>query len=359
MTLGKRIRILRKKLNLSLEELARNAGVSQSALSRIECDLRRPTSATISSVAKALKTTVKELRGETFNPVDETSFDKQVGIIFARLDQITDTDKHLLKKHILDYSSPEDAARELREDLGITDDHIEPILAAGSLGLNVREDAFEGFEAALVRTDDKNFILLKSGLNLGRKNFLIAHELGHFRLTDHTESGYTCQLGTVETYQVNEAKELEANRFAIELLAPEQSIRYILKSKAPSIQLAKKVAEVFQVSYTVALSRLVDLASMPCALVTSHHATRKWFRRSSSFTNYLEIGIPVSKHSLAYKISNEDCSEQILENLEPLKGKVPARAWISDESVTKEQRIIEESVYIPSYDTILSLLMFK
>ena len=52
--LGKRLSLLRKRKNMTLDELSAKSGVSKSILSQIERDLSNPTVTTISRIAEAL-----------------------------------------------------------------------------------------------------------------------------------------------------------------------------------------------------------------------------------------------------------------------------------------------------------------
>lgn len=74
-TLGQRVRALRRKQKLSLNDLARLSGVSKGYLSQVERSLTvRPSAFTIFSIAEALGTTVGELfDGQPEGNVDVTS----------------------------------------------------------------------------------------------------------------------------------------------------------------------------------------------------------------------------------------------------------------------------------------------
>lgn len=75
-TLGQRVRALRKKQKLSLNDLARLSGVSKGYLSQVERSLTvRPSALTIFSIAEALGTTV----GELFDGRPEGGVDSSVG----------------------------------------------------------------------------------------------------------------------------------------------------------------------------------------------------------------------------------------------------------------------------------------
>ena len=65
--IGARIKEIRKKRGLTQVQLAKKAGISQSALSDIESQIssKRPSATTIQLLASALGTTVAELMGET------------------------------------------------------------------------------------------------------------------------------------------------------------------------------------------------------------------------------------------------------------------------------------------------------
>lgn len=361
MSLGNNIRIVRKRKGFKLVELAEKAGITAGALSLIERDRRRPSESTIEKIAKALLTTSKEVKGSFLSTYhkDDKDIDKEVEILFARLNQATPTDKYLVKKHLMDLPDPTVFAVEVRKELGVPEGPLDPLNIANALGIKVKEDFFEGFEAALVKTESKNLILVKTGLNLGRKNFVIAHELGHFRLPSHADPGYTCHINAVETYQINELFEQEANQFAAELLLPEKALGKFLRRKIPSILLAQKLASKYVVSNTMAILRIVEMSSIPCALVVSVGGVRKWFKRSPAFMNFIDIGTPISTQALANQILIKSCSREVTEGSRPIVGESPVSAWISTGGFRRNAKLIEESLFVPPYDTILTLLKFK
>ena len=61
MTIGQRIRQLREESDLSLRELAKKIGVSAPFLSDVELGRRNPSDKHLSSLARALDTTLKDL----------------------------------------------------------------------------------------------------------------------------------------------------------------------------------------------------------------------------------------------------------------------------------------------------------
>lgn len=61
IALGKRVRDLRHKLNLSQEEFSAKADLHRTYISDLESGLRNPTITTLNKVAKALKVELKDL----------------------------------------------------------------------------------------------------------------------------------------------------------------------------------------------------------------------------------------------------------------------------------------------------------
>ena len=59
--LGMRIRFLRKQRNLSIEDLALEAGVNKNYLSDLERGMRNPSLKILSKISKALKISISEL----------------------------------------------------------------------------------------------------------------------------------------------------------------------------------------------------------------------------------------------------------------------------------------------------------
>ena len=59
--LGMRIRFLRKQRNLSIEDLALEAGVNKNYLSDLERGMRNPSFKVLSKIATALKISISEL----------------------------------------------------------------------------------------------------------------------------------------------------------------------------------------------------------------------------------------------------------------------------------------------------------
>lgn len=93
----------------------------------------------------------------------------------------------------------------------------------------IREESLTNLEAALVTTTerDRGMILLNRQSSSQRRRFSLAHEMLHFLNHTHeqtSENGFRCTKSdmrvTGQTRDRHQRQEVEANTFAIELLAP-------------------------------------------------------------------------------------------------------------------------------------------
>jgi Zn-dependent peptidase ImmA (M78 family) len=111
---------------------------------------------------------------------------------------------------------------------------IDPRVIAERYGITVREseldDKLSGF---LIRDEEgRAFIGVNQSNGEARKRFTTAHELGHFFLHDHTTPFIDDLTGRFKVLPRDEVsgegtdvREIEANRFAAEILMPETMLR--------------------------------------------------------------------------------------------------------------------------------------
>jgi Zn-dependent peptidase ImmA (M78 family) len=105
-------------------------------------------------------------------------------------------------------------------------------------------------------------ILVNSSMHPVRARFTLAHELGHHRL------GHGAAVDRVIDPASRDRREVEANRFAAELLLPGPGVESWLRSNGvPDVDLAVlvRLASHYGVSCEVALHRLDRLRRLPAA----------------------------------------------------------------------------------------------
>lgn len=115
-----------------------------------------------------------------------------------------------------------------------------------------------------LRDLDRVKILINQNHSKGRQRFSISHELGHFYL--HKNSSIHVDKKQLfrdrNSSEGTLIKEIEANRFAAELLMPEKMIRDIIEKSGKKIDIQddnflQELADKFQVS-TMAMAIRID-----------------------------------------------------------------------------------------------------
>lgn len=236
--------------------------------------------------------------------------------------------------------------------LGVTDARR----IAEQLQLEVNELNVEGFDGALVRAKGTPFgtIVLRDSIREpGRKNFTVAHEIGHFVLPGHEEADLVCTSAEVGDWS-NSAKEFEreANEFAAELLMPEPLVRQIMGRTEPSLALIEQIASSCQASLSAAAWRFCHLTSHRCAVVWSAVGTVSWSRRSEEFRFGVSRSGPIREGTFAF-----DCSAG--RNTPDRPQPVAADLWLESQNVARDAHVWEQSKALPSYSSVLTLLWIK
>jgi hypothetical protein len=248
-------------------------------------------------------------------------------------------------------SKPALIAQALLDELGI--EGIPNLRAvANILNVGIEEADVESFDGALIRVKGSTEGLIavrKTIRELGKKNFTIAHELGHLLLPGHDEST-VCLAGEVETWESGLPKrELEANEFAGELLVPTKPLVKLLSGNAPSFDLIESLANMFSTSLTATAYRFVEATTHACAVVWSERGAPKWFVRSDEFTHWIRL-----RERLDARTLGADCFGG-RSAVPHTQEKVAATAWLS-EAVPEDAQILEHTRCVPSYSGALSLL---
>jgi len=252
-------------------------------------------------------------------------------------------------------SSPIPAAREIRNYLGWVNPHdykIEEVALA--LGLYVKKARIDGAEGRLLINGKTGIITIKDNIkNLGKHNFVIAHEIGHFLLHKNKTALYEDTENTLSEWHNYENKlEQEANVFATELLMPSYLFISKIKGKKLSIDLIKDIASFFEVSLTACVLRYVNLGSFPSMVIFIEKGIIKWKRESIDFPfQFLPIHTEVPAYTVAGDFFNGNGIE---ENPE----KVNVIDWFPEdyEAQKKKHWRIYEQCFQVSKDGIITFL---
>jgi Zn-dependent peptidase ImmA (M78 family) len=176
---------------------------------------------------------------------------------------------------------------------------VDCIQIAESLGIKVQgapiKDEFQG---ALFITPDVTAIIYNEDIKEnGRKNFTIAHEIGHYCLHSDREE-VQCRLEDMGTFSLTpHGKEIEkeANEFAACLLMPEKDLQQQLLDKNLDIKLVLELTLRYGTTVTATACQMVHMSNTPLAVVMlNEDNTTKWCLRNSHFRDlFIKKGTPI------------------------------------------------------------------
>jgi hypothetical protein len=222
---------------------------------------------------------------------------------------------------------------------------------ADTLGVEVEEADAHSFDGALVRIQgslEGAIAVRRSIREIGRKNFTIAHELGHLLLPGHDQST-VCGAGDIESWDETVAeREREANEFAGELLLPTTAIRHFVAGKKPTFEAIEALAQSTATSLTATAYRFIEETSHASAIVWSHKGVTKWCKRSEEFDQWIRLGERLDSRTFA-----SDCFKERATPAKP--ERVEAEAWVEGR-VPRDAKLFEETRCMQWYEGALSLL---
>ena len=195
-------------------------------------------------------------------------------------------------------SSGASAARELREDLGLTDLPAQPedwceAMSAEGFRVAFRSGALatSQFEGMARGTKEGAEVFVNESIrNRQRRRFTAAHEVGH--VCQHIATGrqpaFECTADDIQ--ELNDASrqfEKEANDFASELLMPSDTIDTLLRRNDLLWGLLAEITRSYDVSLLAAARRAIHLSREECCLVV-HDQGKMWTPfKSRAFEHYI------------------------------------------------------------------------
>jgi Zn-dependent peptidase ImmA (M78 family) len=161
--------------------------------------------------------------------------------------------------------------------------------------VEIRERPLIGLEGALVTTRDRNVgaIAVNGKARPERRRFTLAHELGHFLNLWHEPKdptgAFSCSRSDLgagwrarpkASGHINQ--EIQANLFAIELLAPFGLVRPHLYG-IPDLEKVLSMSAALAISREAAARRYAELHGLPTALVFSSDGVVRYVERHRDF----------------------------------------------------------------------------
>lgn len=253
---------------------------------------------------------------------------------------------------ISDLFSAKLKAKEIIKSLYIEDaSDIDIEAIAMERGVVVKEGPLKGAEGRLSSLGTYGLITVKNDIpELGRKRFVIAHELGHFELhCKKKATTFSCSETDFNEWLKTTSLEVEANHFAAELLMPENIFRKELGSEDLTGKLLQKLTAIFHTSMTATSIRYVNVRP-EYALVFSENKRIKWYiLNKDAFPYYLHLSGNVHPESMAHDFFHgKNLPHEFIE--------VSPEAWLSDYRFINSATVKELAIGSRSYNHVLSFI---
>lgn len=256
-------------------------------------------------------------------------------------------------------SYPEIVSQKIIESIGIIsiDDLMLLKEIAFVRGALVVREKLSGSEAQLLISRPHSLITVSTSItNENRYRFDIAHEIGHLEMHKHKCNIFDCSRDDLDSgssnNKVTPTLENEANEFASFLLMPSQFVVPFCKDKEISVAAVRDMADKFQVSLTASALRFISISKEPLAVAFSTNGSIRWFEGNNDFR---ELGLFIDVNN---KLGNETIAYRAFQGLTlPIKAmQVPIHAWMRPGSYSQRATMSEQSIAIPSFNSVLSLI---
>lgn len=259
-------------------------------------------------------------------------------------------------------SFPATRAEQVLEALDIRDksDLLRLEEIAWMRGILVNYEVLEGAEARLVTAKGRGVITISTSVNdFRRKRFSLAHEIGHFELHRGEKGMSFCvsrDIGGESGPKLTHDFEGEANEFASSFLMPKQFFAPLCGKAEPSIELVSDFANDFSTSLTATALRYLNFCEEPVAIVYSEGRYIRWFQGSPEFESlrddlrfFIDVRARVDSSTLAAKLF--DVPNRVYK-----RRKIEASCWFTPGMYRKNAMIVEDSIAMPNFNSVLTLL---
>ena len=244
----------------------------------------------------------------------------------------------------------EKCADQLISQLAISDvDDLDVEAIAMTQKALVVYGGLSGAEARLSRSPRLSFIRVNDAIpESGRKRFAIAHELGHLLLQDGSQLAL-CSDRELISFYTNSPEELEANAFAAALLMPASLFGPPCRSAKPTLRGIGEMANRFQVTLTATCVRYLQFSPHRCCLVVSRDGKIRYHRKTKDFGYFIT---PREELKSATYAADYFRGEPLPSGMQS----VEATAWLEGARIDSSKMIKEDSIAMPAYNSVLTLL---
>lgn len=183
-----------------------------------------------------------------------------------------------------------------------------------------------GSDGRILIKGDNAIITVSSDINYGpKRNWVIAHEIGHFCLHKDVVPLFSDTDKTLSDWFQKGAHEQEANDFASELLMPSSLFKQKIAGRQLDINLIQDTAQFFGVSLIATFLKYRFLGDFPVMIIFIENGLVKWKQFSQGFPfQYIEYDSRVPVYTVAGDLFYNNTIEEKPE-------KVDAIEWFPDD----------------------------
>lgn len=219
-------------------------------------------------------------------------------------------------------------SNQLRENIGLSFDapieNIDQIIENAGFSYIMEDfgDEFSGFSRALGGGEYLIGFNKNHFWNENFRRFTIAHELGHLSIPLHRDILDRNELHRSKPeFRSSEEIEKEADRFAINFLAPKTTFLAKIKNRRFNLETIMFISQEFKISLYAAVLRYIELTDLSCSLIVSNKkGIIDYDKRSSKlYSSMYHPSISKGKipqETLTFdfinKLSNETAAETLL-----------------------------------------------
>lgn len=240
--------------------------------------------------------------------------------------------------------SPAFAANKVHNFLGWSnpDDFTVDEMAL-ALNIMVRDIPIEGSEGRILIDGDSAIMSVSSSINYApKRNFVVAHEIGHFILHKNITKLFSDNEKTLSDWFQNGPHEQQANEFAAELLMPEQMFKSKLGKRKLNLALVQELSTYFKTSLTATFLRYVKCGDFPLMIVFIEAGVVKW---KSVSTDFPFPFLPLNSEVPVWSVAGDYYHKKQYEN-EP--EKVDAIEWFPKDFKAPNVKLWEQCYPVSS-----------
>ena len=255
-------------------------------------------------------------------------------------------------------------ARLLLDRINIKEIPVDPWKVAEKMGIPVIERKSENrFDGFLLNVDGEMAIVINSSIkHAPRKNFTIAHEIGHAEIPHHKSQEFKCLSSSIGIMKGKEL-ETEANDFAAELLMPASFIKEEIDNHPIGLEVIKSIAEKYKTSLTSSEVRYINFCTVLAVLVLSECGRIKFSILSNDMNLRLGMVIrPVIQKDTSLNVLS--LAHDFFKNGGNIQGPSEAKesvdisAWFPGLDYSRYE-CYENSAGLPNFNRVISLIWLK